>query len=380
MTFDLFTIIGGATAFLLTLLSVLATPFLRFSRGRSGMKEEEEGAGSAISIVLYAHDLARELERNLPAFLHQDYHGEYKVIVVVDKGDAETEDILKRNAAEPRLYTTYIPSTSRYMSRKKLAITVGVKAAKTDWVVVTEPTCRPADAHWLSGMARMCKPEKNLVTTFTQYAGASTFRHFYHMLMESQLLRLAHRHTAFSTDSPCVAFRKAEFISRNGFLGNLQFNCGEYDFLVNKYAAAEKTSIALDPAHPLIEEFPSDKSWKRKRLNDRAIRKSMLRRHACRALFRYDMFTLHLAFVVNLSLTTVSIITRHWLLAGATAVLLLSWAVAHSLSGKRVANTLNVPIGTFSMLPMLLSAGWYRLLLFIRFQATDKNKFTTHKL
>ena len=105
MTFDLFTIIGGATAFLLTLLSVLATPFLRFSRGRSGMKEEEEGAGSAISIVLYAHDLARELERNLPAFLHQDYHGEYKVIVVVDKGDTETEDILKRNAAEPRLPT-----------------------------------------------------------------------------------------------------------------------------------------------------------------------------------------------------------------------------------------------------------------------------------
>ena len=92
------------------------------------------------------------------------------------------------------------------------------------------------------------------------------------------------------------------------------------------------------------------------------------------------MFTLHLAFVVNLSLMTVSIITRHWLLAGTTAVLLLCWTVAHSLSGKRVANTLNVPIGTFSMLPMLLSAGWYRLLLFIRFQATDKNEFTTHKL
>lgn len=80
-----------------------------------------------ISIIITPHENARELEENLPLFLEQDYPSDFKVIVVAWKSDSDDEDVLKRYSSNPHLYTTYIPDSSRYMSRKKLAITLRLK-------------------------------------------------------------------------------------------------------------------------------------------------------------------------------------------------------------------------------------------------------------
>ena len=191
MIFDLFTTICCIAAFLVSLISIFTTPFFRILNVLPKILSNNEDVERIteyppISIILYSHDLAHELDYSLPLFLHQNYEGTYKVIVVIDKGDSEAEEILKRYAHEPHLYTTYIPETSRYMSRKKLAITIGVKAAKSDWVIVTEPTCRPTDTLWLSTIAQKCQADKNLVVSLTQNADDNTaFKRFYNLLAES---------------------------------------------------------------------------------------------------------------------------------------------------------------------------------------------------
>lgn len=97
-------------------------------------------------------------------FLRQQYAADYQVIVVCQSTDGETQDFLKRTAAEnPHLYYTYIPESSRYMSRKKLQITLGVKAAKHEWIILTEPNCRPSNDKWLQTMARQCQDPNHLV-------------------------------------------------------------------------------------------------------------------------------------------------------------------------------------------------------------------------
>ena len=49
------------------------------------------------------------------------------------------------------------------MSRKKLQITLGVKAAKHEWIILTEPNCRPSNDKWLQTMARQCQDPNHLV-------------------------------------------------------------------------------------------------------------------------------------------------------------------------------------------------------------------------
>ena len=49
------------------------------------------------------------------------------------------------------------------MSRKKLQITLGVKAAKHEWIILTEPNCRPSNDKWLQTMVRQCQDPNHLV-------------------------------------------------------------------------------------------------------------------------------------------------------------------------------------------------------------------------
>ena len=154
MIIDNISIIIATVLVVLAILSVLTSPFIKARKALSDTSyedddektESEKLSSPNISIII--------LEHNLPSFLSQQYNANYKVIVVADKGDTETEDLLKRMAS-PHLYTTYLPLSSRYMSRTKLAITIGVKAAETEWVIVTSPYCKPTDNNWLQTVAKL---------------------------------------------------------------------------------------------------------------------------------------------------------------------------------------------------------------------------------
>ena len=146
---DTYTIIVSAMLLLVALLTSFINPFFRRPKlsepyckeiVEETLTEEtetteqreavvEEKQYPPVSIILTPNDDALALSKNLNKYLSQDYPN-YEIIVVVPKGDAETEDILKTYAGNSQLYTTFIPSTSKYMSRKKLAITLGAKAAK----------------------------------------------------------------------------------------------------------------------------------------------------------------------------------------------------------------------------------------------------------
>ena len=114
---------------LLAAVSPLISPLFRLPKKEEGDSAcIGESKDKPISVVIISHDNAPELEKHLPAFLSQKYDADYQVIVVADKSDSETDDVIKRFSNDPHLYATFMPLSSRYISRKKLAITLGIKA------------------------------------------------------------------------------------------------------------------------------------------------------------------------------------------------------------------------------------------------------------
>ena len=153
MTIDTLTIIIGAALIGLSLFSVVFTPLIRKPR-KDKTDRQNQNDFPSISIVLAVHDGEEEIERNLPKFLTQDYEGQFEVIVVDESSTDNTAEVLKRLKNNyHNLYTTFIPDSSHYISRRKLALTVGVKAAKHDWIIFTDADCSPADDKWLRAMA-----------------------------------------------------------------------------------------------------------------------------------------------------------------------------------------------------------------------------------
>ena len=107
-----------------------------------------------LSVILCARNEADNLRKILPAILEQDYP-QFEVIVINDASTDETEDVLGfMEEKYPHLYHSFTPDSARYISHKKLALTLGIKASKHDWLVFTETNCMPASIIWQKVIGR----------------------------------------------------------------------------------------------------------------------------------------------------------------------------------------------------------------------------------
>ena len=373
------TIIAGAVVVLLAVLGSLINPFLRSLRFQKTETPENQ---PPVSILITAHDNLAELERNLPMFLRQQYAADYQVIVVCQSTDGETQDFLKRTAAEnPHLYYTYIPESSRYMSRKKLQITLGVKAAKHEWIILTEPNCRPSNDKWLQTMVRQCQDPNHLVLGYVALDEESkSVRRFDSIRKAYYVLRRAQQTYGYRSHMPNVAFRKSDFMKEQGYQGNLEYVRGEYDFLINKYALCGDTATELDCDAWLIREAPSSKSWHNAHLYLQASRKSLERAGSMRTLMFFDHLMPHLSLIATLAVAAYSILMKNWILTGCAGFSFLLLFIVRMLIANKAIRHFDDGIAMFKLPFFEYGIIWRNLATKLRYWRADKNDFTSHKL
>jgi len=373
------TIIAGAVVVLLAVLGSLINPFLHSLRFQKTETAENQ---PPVSILITAHDNLAELERNLPMFLRQQYAADYQVIVVCQSTDGETQDFLKRTAAEnPHLYYTYIPESSRYMSRKKLQITLGVKAAKHEWIILTEPNCRPSSDKWLQTMARQCQDPNHLVLGYVALdEETKSVRRFDSIRKAYYVLRRAQQTYGYRSHLPNVAFRKSDFMKEQGYQGNLEYVRGEYDFLVNKYAHCGDTATELDCDAWLIREAPSNKSWHNAHLYLQASRKSLERAGSMRTLMFFDHLMPHLSLIATLAVAAYSILMKNWILTGCAGFSFLLLFIVRMLIANKAIKHFDDGIAMFKLPFFEYGIIWRNLATKLRYWRADKNDFTSHKL
>lgn len=348
--------------------------------------DEQEGAQAAsalpgVSVVLTVDDEGESLKANLPKWLSQDYGGNYQVIVVVSGNDSLVDNILKQYRNNDRLYTTFIPSSSRYMSRKKLAITVGVKAAKYEWVLLSEVDCYPSSDSFLASYAGKCASDSDVVLGYTcfedDFKAVRLFDSTYNLYR--QLVK-AQRGKAWGFSGCAIMLRKKAFIDGKGFDGNLKYARGEYDFLANKYSAEGNTSVYCSMDEMVVRQSLSDKSWRNKALNYMAIRKTLKGAASARLQFNVSMCSMIFCNLCVLSLLAFSLYSSR-------LVLLIVAIVAFMIS-----MVLRMVILARSLCPFLNDMSWIKMWWFeqtlpfrnalrlIRYRRADKYDFISHKV
>lgn len=381
MTINLITIILTAAVILFAVLSSFINPFARraFLKHQDKDKNVEDGDLPPLTVIIPTHENAEDLELLLPRLLSQDYPN-FKIIVVQDEGDSETEDVLKRIGDNPRLYNTFIPRTSRYMSRLKLAITLGVKAAKSEWILLLSPLGLPESDQFFKLLARHCAEDVNLVMGFSKYEDAAKpYYRFDQMLTSCYLFRTASIGTAYRTNSSALLFRKSDFMKGNGYNGNLDLIHGEYDFIVNKYARSHSTETELSEGSMFIEKSPSRKMWRDKRVVYMETRRHLKRSFSNRILFNLDQLMLHLNVLFILFLIAYSIITQRWLITiGCALAIIISYNLRVWLS-RFMLNSFRVKLSPWKIPFYEWSVLWHNMANINRYKRADRNEFTTHK-
>lgn len=382
---DNISIIVSLGVILLAIVSPLINPFFRRPKFKNPMHEnsvsdDEDTKLPAISIILTPNENADTLSENLQIYLNQDYQN-FQVIVVASKGDTETEDVLKSYHDSPKLYTTFIPTTSRYMSRKKLAITLGVKAAKHEWILMADISCKPITSKWLETLAKNCTEDRNLIVGYTKYDDDTPdFWKFERLQTTCYLAREYQKGMGYRSITNALLFRKSEFIAQDGFRGNLKFIRGEYDFMINKYM--HKGSIAFESSidGTQIEQSPSQKHWINQHLFYMANRKHLERNFRHRFLFLIDQAFMHIAYIGIILVLAFSIYKHLWLITFCASIALVLYLTLRIMIGKKAISLFNGDIPAWKIIPYELRIIWQNLSYKVRYWRANKNDFITHKI
>ncbi len=397
-----------AVLLVLALVTPLFSPFFRKVEEEeitsSGTNDTAAGTLPPVSIVLVEHDCSRFLERTLPNYLSQEYPADYQVIVVADQSDSQSEEYLKAlSEHNPQLYYTFLPDSSRYLSRKKLGLTLGIRAAKHEWVLIADVNCVPSSDKWLASVARHCTDQNNMVLLMTPYEKkVSSFIRFEHLRTMLYHLHSAQKGMAFSTNQSAVMMHRSEFFSQRGFYGNLEYSRAEFEFLVNKFAEEGKCAIAIEPEARMEQLEQSDDTARMKRLYSIDALKTLMRSSKFKFMYRFDLYTVHLfnfiafvAFVCGIILTLhqsgnlplASIGTEFSffqpfdgiLLLGGSALIWLISIIERCYIYSSKLNYFN-SVSSFVAVMMEWTMSLRNTILRIRYMMTDKNDFITHKL
>ena len=106
----------------------------------------------SISIIVCAKNEFQNLKDKLPAILNQDYP-DYEVIVVNDQSVDDTTVLLKEFEKQyPNLVVVTIEKHINKRPGKKLALTLGIKTAKHEYLLLTDADCLPNSKNWAMQM------------------------------------------------------------------------------------------------------------------------------------------------------------------------------------------------------------------------------------
>lgn len=363
-------------------VSPMVSPFFRLPKeDEKDADGEEESKDQPISVVIISHDNAPELEKHLPAFLSQKYNADFQVIVVADKSDSETDDVIKRFSQDPHLYATFMPLSSRYISRKKLAITLGIKAAKYPWAIVTDAWCMPESDEWLHSFAAHLDDSSDVVLGYSHYdEEAPSHYHFENIANAAKNLRQAQKGSAYASASRLVAIKKENFLAEDGFLGNLKYMRGEYDFLVNKFGRNGRSATAFTPSAFLCEDTPFSKRWSENHLFSINTGRHLAGHWLMTLIRQIDYSMMHITNLAIIGAIAYGVLKEDWIVLGAAILAFIIEYVLMSLIAKKALNRFNCFVNPF-LIPIiaftqpLRNIGWR-----LRYGFANKNDFITHKI
>lgn len=219
-----------------------------------------------VSIIICARNEADNLDNYLPIILSQDYPN-YEVIVVNDCSTDNSDIILQKYLEQyPQLRVSTIKEDKKFAHGKKLAVTIGIKAAKYDRLLFTDGDCMPESNQWLSLMAANFSADTSIVLGyggyFPQPGLLNKYIRYDTLVIALQYFSFALSKIPYMGVGRNLAYKRSLFYSGKGFSTHFHLASGDDDLFVNENATKTNTAIELSPkSHTRTASKESYDKW-----------------------------------------------------------------------------------------------------------------------
>ncbi len=230
-----------------------------------------------VSVIVYCNGEAQALKALLTQLLEQKYDGDYEVTIVNDGSNEDVKDVYNLLSSKHKnCNLTFIPQDAHYLSHRKLAITLGVKSARYDYVLILDASSQLSGDGWLQGIARHFAEGKEVVIGQAHYdpekdEGVGSRRRAFDMASEGvTYLSAALTGNPYRGHAANLGFARSLFFNTKGFSRSLNLHSGEDDMFISGIVTPENCAVELSDATQVTVDTSNPRShhirWKRSHL------------------------------------------------------------------------------------------------------------------
>lgn len=309
-----------------------------------------------LSVIVYCKDSAEQLALMLPSLLAQDFPAAFEIIVATDGRSQRAEHVVQQLSERHRnLHLTYVPDDAYALSRKKLAITLGIKAARYDYVLLTDANIAINSPRWLATMARHFAQGNDIVIGHSIHKGYTdatlpSLAAFNMLADKATYLSSALKGKPYRSSESNLAFKRELFFDCKGFNNSFNYHQGIDDIFLSSIAEMGKCAVEISSdAHIFTQSHKPEETLRINRANH--IFTGHRLRHGTRRIMGFSSLVMWVWLATTIAAGL--LFYPSLLPLAASLVAGIIWLTTATLTWKRTASTLGIKIST-AALPLLI--------------------------
>lgn len=256
---------------LITAIQVFYYLFFFLRLANFTQKSKDVSQTHPVSVIICAKDEAANLTKNLPGSLVQKYRTTHEVIVVNDNSFDESKYILEEyQRGFKQLQLVELKQEARFIQGKKFPLSIGIKTAKNEIVLLTDADCVPASEFWIQ---KMQEGYNNGVEIVLGYGALHKKKGFFNKIVRWEAFHTALQYLSYAIAGlpymgvgRNLSYKKSVFFRHKGFSSHNHIPGGDDDLFINKAATKENTNVVIDAdAFTLSQPATSWKHWKQQK-------------------------------------------------------------------------------------------------------------------
>ncbi len=248
---------------------IIQAIFYVFFFGRFAFLKQKKVAPKniAVSVIICAKNEAENLKIFLPSIIGQDYP-DFEIVLINDSSNDDTLNVIHHfSKLHDNIKIVDVKSIETFWGNKKYALTLGIKAAKNDFLLFTDADCKPVSKYWIKEMSANFSNKKSIVLGYGAYSKIK--RSLLNKLIRFETLISAVNYFSFAKFGlpymgvgRNLAYTKKEFFDANGFVNHIKIRSGDDDLFINQIATPQNTAICLSK-RSFTESIPKTtlKAW-----------------------------------------------------------------------------------------------------------------------
>ncbi len=280
--------------------------FLKLTRYKN---IEEDNVSVGVSVIICARNEADNLFKIIPAFLAQEYKN-FELIVVNDKSIDESKYILnKLQKSNKRLKIVNIDKDAKTPKGKKFALTMGIKSAIYDYILLSDADCIPHSRYWISSMAS-CFKHKDIVLGYGAYEKKSgvlnNLIRYDTFIIALQYFSFSLRGCNYMGVGRNLGYKKSLFFKNKGFASHINIPSGDDDLFIQEISSKNNVAInTLKISHTISYSHDNIFEWikqKRRHITTSKYYKKSIKFLLLILPFSQFLFWVSFTFIISLNI------------------------------------------------------------------------------